>query len=145
MNKETDPRMHTAEHILNGTMVKMFNKGRAFSAHIENKKSKCDYKGFERNLNEEEIAELENRVNDTIARNLDVKESFMNQEEGAREFNLSRLPEGTKGDIRIIKVGDYDACPCVGKHVANTSEIGKVKVISSSFENNILRVRFKLQ
>jgi len=37
MNKEYDPRMHSAEHILNQTMVRMFNRGRSFSAHIEKK------------------------------------------------------------------------------------------------------------
>jgi misacylated tRNA(Ala) deacylase len=42
--KNYDPEMHTAEHILNGTMVQMFGTGRAFSAHLEKKKSKCDYR-----------------------------------------------------------------------------------------------------
>lgn len=35
--------MHTAEHILNGTMVRMFGCTRSRNAHIERKKSKCDY------------------------------------------------------------------------------------------------------
>ena len=34
-NKQEYPPMHTAEHILNGTMVRMFGCGRSFSAHIE--------------------------------------------------------------------------------------------------------------
>ena len=42
-NKQEFPPMHTAEHILNGTMVKMIGCRRADSAHIERKKSKCDY------------------------------------------------------------------------------------------------------
>lgn len=43
MKEYADTRMHTAEHLLNQTMVRLFNKGRAFSSHIEKKKSKCDY------------------------------------------------------------------------------------------------------
>lgn len=35
--------MHTAEHLLNGTMVKMIGCKRSRNAHIERKKSKCDY------------------------------------------------------------------------------------------------------
>lgn len=42
-NKAEYPPMHTAEHILNGTMVKMFGCGRAVSAHVERTKSKLDY------------------------------------------------------------------------------------------------------
>ena len=34
---------HTSEHILNATMVKMFGCPRSRNAHIEKKKSKCDY------------------------------------------------------------------------------------------------------
>ncbi len=142
--KTYDPRMHTAEHILNGTMVKMFNNGRAFSSHVEKKKSKCDYKNFTRNLTEDEIAEIERRVNEVIKQNLDVTESFIPLEEAKEKFNLSRLPEGEYDEIRIIKVGNYDACPCIGSHVKNTSEIGEFKLTSANFNNGILRVRFKL-
>ena len=42
-NKEEYPPMHTAEHILNGTMVRLFGCPRSRNAHIERKKSKCDY------------------------------------------------------------------------------------------------------
>ena len=42
-NKQEYPPMHTAEHILNRTMVEMFGCPRSRNAHIERKKSKCDY------------------------------------------------------------------------------------------------------
>ena len=142
--KSYDPRMHTAEHILNGTMVKMFGKGRSFSAHIEKKKSKCDYNNFNRNLNSDEITELEERVNKVIKKHLAVTETFLDFDEAVKSFDLSRLPETSNNKIRIIKVGDYDACPCIGNHVANTREIGNFKIISTDFKNDILRIRFKL-
>ncbi len=142
--KTYDPRMHTAEHILNGTIVKMFNKDRAFSSHIETKKSKCDYKNFTRNLTEEEIFEIENRVNEVINRNLDVSENFMPYDEAKTKFNLFRLPKGNYDKLRIIHVGDYDACPCIGNHVENTSEIGEFKITSTRYKEGILRIIFKL-
>ncbi len=144
MNKDYDPRMHTAEHILNGTMAKMFERGRAFSAHIEKKKSKCDYR-FDRDLTEDERRAIENKVNEVISQNLPVYEKFIARSEAENIFNLERLPEGTGDEIRIINVGDYDACPCIGPHVSNTSEIGRFSIISSSFENGVMRLRFKLK
>ena len=42
-NKQEYPPMHTAEHLLNATMVKTFGCPRSRNAHIERKKSKCDY------------------------------------------------------------------------------------------------------
>ena len=41
--KDYDPVMHTAEHLVNGTIARMLGCGRAFSTHIEKKKSKCDF------------------------------------------------------------------------------------------------------
>lgn len=136
--------MHTAEHILNGTMVKLYGKGRSFSAHIEKKKSKCDYR-FDRDLTPEERQNIEGIVNGVIEQNLLITEEYISKEDGSRLYNLERLPEGTGETIRIIKVGDYDACPCIGEHVHNTSEIGKFKIISSSYENGVMRLRFKLE
>ena len=144
MEKVADSRMHSTEHILNQTMVRMFNKGRSFSAHIEKKKSKCDYKNFGRNLTPEEVAELEQRVNKEISKHHDVYEEMMPREEAGKIFNLDRLPEGTGDVLRVIKIGDYDQCLCSGVHVNNTSEIGEFKIISTSYENEILRIRFKI-
>ena len=141
--KSYDPQMHTAEHILNQTMVRLFGCERSFSSHIEKKKSKCDYH-FNRSLAPAEELELVKQVNEVIIRNLDVKEHFLTLAEASEKFNLSRLPEGSGDEVRIVTVGDYDACPCIGPHVKNSSEIGVFQLVSTSCENGILRVRFKL-
>jgi Ser-tRNA(Ala) deacylase AlaX len=142
--KEYDPRMHSAEHILNQTMVRMFNCGRAFSAHIEKKKSKCDYR-FDRDLTPEELSVVEKKVNEVIGLDLPIMESFLGRDEAATRFMLSRLPEEAGNTIRIITIGDYDACPCSGTHPSTTKEIGSFKIGSTAFENGVLRIRFKLQ
>lgn len=142
--KKYNPRMHTAEHILNQTMVRMFDKGRSFSAHIEKKKSKCDYH-FDRDLTELEITDIQKRINEVIEKDLPVTEEYMNINEAKKIFNLEKLPSNAGKNIRIIRVGDYDACPCIGDHVISTKEIGKFKIISTGFDNGVLRIRFKLE
>lgn len=135
--------MHTAEHILNQTMVRKFGCDRSFSNHIEKKKSKCDYH-FSRNLVESEIRSITSIVNEEISKNHDVTEEYINIDVAEKIFNLSRLPESTGNNVRIIKIGDYDSCPCIGEHVNNTSIIGDFKIISTSFDDGILRIRFRL-
>ena len=142
-NKQYHPQMHSAEHILNQTMMRMFNCGRSFSNHIEKKKSKCDYH-FDRNLTQAEIEEIESRVNDVIQRDMNVSEEFYSKDEAETIFNLSKLPDDAGDKIRIIKIGNYDACPCSGQHVSHTNEIGTFKIISTDYNDNVLRVRFKL-
>ncbi len=143
MAKEYPPNMHTAEHLLNQTMVRMFDRGRSFSAHIEKKKSKCDYH-FNRNLTEEEIDKIQSIINEKISEDLLVIEEFYNFSEVENQFDFSKLPDKFGDTVRIVKIGDYDACPCIGNHASSTGELGEFKIISTSFENDVLRIRFKL-
>jgi misacylated tRNA(Ala) deacylase len=142
--KEHNPRMHSAEHILNQTMVRMFNCGRAFSAHIEKKKSKCDYH-FERNLSAEEIAQIEGKVNEVIKSDLPIREQILSREEAEKMVSLTKLPQNAGESVRVITVGDYDACPCSGVHASSSKEIGEFRIISSDWANGTLRIRFKIQ
>ena len=135
--------MHTCEHIINRTMINLFGCGRAVSAHIERKKSKLDY-AIPQPLSDEDITKIEETVNSVIAQHLDVTTEFITQKEAADRFDMKRLPENASNTVRIVKVGDYDECLCIGLHVQNTSEIGTFKIISHDYNDGILRIRFKL-
>lgn len=142
-NKQEYPPMHTAEHILNGTMVKMFGCRRADNAHIERRKSKCDYR-MAQPLTQEQLQTVEDAVNDVIARHLDVTTEVARKADVADRFDLSRLPDDASEMVRIVKVGDYDECLCVGAHVANTSEIGHFRISSARFADGVQRIVFRL-
>lgn len=142
--------MHTAEHILNATMVKMFGCPRSRNAHIERKKSKCDYLLMQE-PSAEKIAAIEAAVNEVIGNKLPVTVEYMTQAEAAGIVDLSKLPQNATDTLRIVRVGDYDACACAGGHVGNTSEIAPFKIISADFtpaesagEPGKWRLRFKL-
>ena len=135
--------MHTCEHILNQTLVRMFGCGRSVNAHIERKKSKCDYLLNEAPT-EAQIAEITQKVNEVIDAHLPVSEELMSREEAAKIADLSKLPADASETLRVIRVGDYDACACIGQHVDNTSELGRFEIISHDFENGRWRVRFKM-
>lgn len=142
-NKQEYPPMHTCEHIVNQTMIRLFGCGRSVSAHIERKKSKLDY-ALATAPTPEDIARIEAAVNEVIGRNLEVTTEFITQSEAADRFDMKRLPEGVSDTVRIVKVGDYDECLCIGQHVSNTSEIGTFRIISSDYKDGIFRMRFKL-
>ncbi len=134
--------MHSAEHILNQVMVRKFDCGRCFSAHVNKKKSKCDYH-FDRSLTDNEVKEVEAAVNKAVSANMDVTEAMVPKEVADRNFNLIRLPEGVE-TVRIVHIGDFDSCPCIGEHVDNTAEIGEYRMISHNFNGGVLRIRYKL-
>ena len=142
--KDYDPAMHTAEHILNQTMDRLFACGRSFNAHIEKKKSKCDYR-FHRPLTAEEISAVEEAANRIIDRNLPVTERMVTRSEAEARFFTGKLPADAGETIRVVSVGDYDHCPCIGRHVRSSSEIPGFRILSASHENGVLRIRFTLR
>ncbi|MCD8194421.1 MAG: hypothetical protein LUD74_07760 [Tannerellaceae bacterium] len=141
--KDYNCPMHTAEHILNQTMVRMFGCPRSMNAHIERKKSKCDYI-LAQEPTAEQMAEVENTVNEIIAQHLPVTIEYMPREAAAGLVDLSKLPPNASDTLRIVRVGGYDACACIGAHVDNTSEIGRFKLLNYDYNGQRLRLRFKL-
>ena len=142
-NKSEYEPAHSCEHLLNATMVKMFGCPRSKNAHIERKKSKCDYL-LETEPDAAQVAEIESRVNEAIAREMDVTVGFMSREEAALIVDLSKLPEDASQTLRIVRIGDYDACACIGAHVNNTREIGEFRIISHSYADGVWRLRWKV-
>ena len=137
--------MHTCEHIINQTMIRIFGCGRAIEAHIERKKSKLDY-CLPHPPTPAQIAQLEQAVNEVINRHLDITEEFITQTEAQGRFDLRRLPNDASETVRVVHVGDYDECLCIGTHVGNTSEIGTFRILSHDWDadNHRWRMRFKL-
>ena len=92
------------------------------------------------------MQEIERRVNEVIQRHLDVTYEFVRRDEVPPEVDLGKLPDDASETLRLVRIGDYDLCACVGTHVANTAEIGHFKIISHDWneETGTWRMRFKL-
>lgn len=142
-NKQEYEPAHTAEHILNATMVRMFGCPRSRNAHIERKKSKCDYL-LAACPTDEQVAQIESAVNAQIEAALPVTIEFMPKEDAASIVDLSKLPDDASDTLRIVRIGGYDACACIGAHVANTAEIGEFRIISHDFNDGVWRLRWKV-
>jgi misacylated tRNA(Ala) deacylase len=121
----------------------MFGCGRCFTAHIERKKSKCDYR-FRRPLTDEELGRVEKEVNRVIRADLPITERFVSRDDCEARFDLGRLPGDAGELIRIVEMGDYDVCPCIGPHVKSTAEIGSFSIVSADAREGVLRIRYRL-
>lgn len=142
-NKQEYPPMHSAEHLLNGEMARRYGHGRAFSAHIERKKSKLDYH-LPKALTDDEIRSLEDYINNIVKEDVAVTEEYITQSEAMNRFDLSRLPDGASDTLRVVHIGSYDQCLCAGSHVKSTGEIGSFRITSSRYADGVQRLVFKL-
>ena len=142
-NKQEYEPAHTAEHLLNQTMIRMFGCERSKNAHIERKKSKINY-NLDSCPTPEQVTEIERRMNELIAEDLPVTFEFVTRDNIPEGVVLDKLPEDASETLRIVRIGDYDICACAGDHVANTREIPHFKIISHDFADGTWRVRFRL-
>jgi len=142
-NKQEYPPAHTAEHILNQTMTRMFGCPRSRVNHIERKKSKCNY-DLAVCPTEEQIRQVEAEVNRIIGADMEVSERYVSRAEVPQEIDLSKLPADASETLRLVYVGDYDVCPCLGAHVEHTSEIGSFRISSTSYADGNFRIVFRV-
>lgn len=144
-NKDEFPPAHTAEHLLNRTMMQMFGCERSKNAHIERKKSKMTFV-LDHKPNRKEEKAIECRMNDLIADDLPVKYEFVDKDHIPEGVDVERLPEDVSETIRLVYIGDYDICPCIGKHVRSTSQIGRFVMLGSNWDetSHSYRIRYKV-
>jgi Ser-tRNA(Ala) deacylase AlaX len=156
-NKDEFPPAHTAEHLLNQLMMRMFSCERSNNAHIERKKSKISYI-LDHKPDRKEEREIERQMNELIEQDLPVTFQFvtraelegivMEAEEDSPEsrMDLDRLPTDASDNIRLVRIGDYDVCPCIGKHVRSTSQIGRFEMLGTNWDNDRMafRIRYKI-
>ncbi len=117
-------RMHTALHLLSVVFPFPVTGG-----SIGEDKGRLD---FDMPEVPENLAELEARLNAMVAGNHSVTAEWITDDEMAANPGLIKTmkvkPPMGQGRVRLIRIGDVDLQPCGGTHVANTSEIGRLKL-----------------
>lgn len=104
------------------------------SFHLEQKPSRQDER------------EIEREMQRLIAEDLPVTFEFVSRDEIPAEVKLDRLPDDASETLRLVRIGDYDVCPCIGKHVRSTGQIGRFEMLGTNWDEHehSFRVRFKI-
>ena len=144
-NKEEFPPAHTAEHLLNQTMIRIFGCERSYNAHVERKKSKMSFY-LDHKPSRQEEKEIEREMQRLIDEDLPVTFEFVSRDELPEGVSADRLPQDASDTIRLVRIGDYDVCPCIGRHVRSTSQIGRFEMLGTNWDEHehSFRVRFKI-
>lgn len=96
---------------------------------------------FERQLNDQEVASVENLMNEWVRLNLPVTTVEMPLEEAKRTGAVAMFGEKYAEIVRVVKMGDFSLEFCGGTHVSSTGEIGPVKIISEgSISSGVRRI-----
>lgn len=129
-------QIHTGEHILSGTIQKLFNI-RNVGFHTGSDFNTID---LEKELSDEQVKLVELMVNKAVWKNEKVKCYFPSKEELVN-LKPRKMPVTDK-PIKMIEVGTVDLCACCGTHVAYTAEVGIVKIIRHERYKGGTRITF---
>jgi len=122
-------RTHTAMHILCGVVWRDYGAS-VTGGNMEVLAGRMDFE-FE-SLPPETIADIEQKINAEIANARDVRVKILPREEAFQIPDLIRtkinlLPEGIT-EVRTVEIVGLDLQADGGTHVANTSEVGRIRI-----------------
>jgi len=131
-------RTHTAMHILCGVIFRNYGAS-VTGGNMEPLKGRMDFE-FE-TMKRELVDEIDLAINEEVENARPVKIYSLSREEAFQIPDLIRtkinlLPEGIK-KVRIVEIEGLDIQADGGTHVANTSEVGKIRVVDYKSKGKI--------
>ncbi|MBU0684292.1 MAG: alanyl-tRNA editing protein [Thermoplasmatota archaeon] len=122
-------RMHTAQHIVSGVVYDLY-KARTVGNQLYHDRSRIDFAPVK--FTDEMISDVERKCNEILASGAKVEICTTSRIELEKEVDVQRasldlLPKSVQ-ELRVVRIEQYDVCPCAGTHVRSLSELGNVKI-----------------
>lgn len=118
-------QQHSGEHIFSGVVHSRFGFENV-GFHLSDQIVTMDFNGV---LTAKDVEEVEDAVNEAIAKNVEIVVTYPSKEELKNLEYRSKIE--IEGQVRIVTVTGYDVCACCAPHVRRTGEIGMLKVMSA--------------
>lgn len=146
-HSEETTRLHTATHILQAALREKFGPSiMQKGSNITPERLRFDF-SFDRKLTPEEIQEIEDRVNEVIAKSMKVEMKEMTYDQAQQAGALGLFKD--KYDLENVKVyfvGDYSIECCGGPHVTNTNQLGKFTILKEEASSaGVRRIKARLE
>jgi len=140
-------RYHTAQHLLSPIVLDKYG-AETTGNQIRGESARIDFKPLE--ISEGQLNEVFAQFNERVKKaapvtfSLDSRENVIAQVDERRRRLFERVPEFVK-EIRVVSIEGIDKCPCAGTHVANTRELGIIRLNGTTNKGKeTLRVDFSL-
>jgi alanyl-tRNA synthetase len=117
-------QQHSGEHMVSGVVHALYGYDNV-GFHMGSDVITIDFNGM---LDEEQLSDIEARVNQKIWENRPVEITYPDPDAlAALDY---RSKKELTGKVRIVTFPEADVCACCGTHVAAAGEIGMVKLLS---------------
>lgn len=125
-------RNHTAAHLLQAALRETLGTHVEQAGQLVNENEvRFDFTHFNA-MTDEEIATVENRVNEFILSAQKVEMMEMPIEEAKKMGAMMLFGEKYGDVVRVVKAGDFSTEFCGGTHVSNSGQLGLFKIVSEA-------------
>lgn len=96
-------------------------------------------------LSDDQIRQLEERVNEEVRRNRNISYLTADKESLSNIEGLRGVPKGAAMEfdtLRLVSIDGLDVNPCGGTHVRSTGEVQTIKVVSQTQDRGATRIGF---
>lgn len=122
-------RLHTATHLIHAALRKVLGESVSQKgSNITAERLRFDF-SYPQKLTDTEIKKVEKLVNEVVEKNLPVSFEEKNLDEAIAEGSLAFFGERYAGKVKVYRVGDFSKEVCGGPHVAQTAEVGRVRIV----------------
>ena len=124
-------RHHSATHLLHAALREVLGTHvNQRGSLVDDEKLRFDFSHFEA-VTDEEISQIEQRVNEEILRNTEVDTEEMAIEAAREKGAMALFGEKYSQSVRVLTMGDgFSIELCGGTHVQRTGDIGLFKIVS---------------
>lgn len=138
-NSYESAKLHTATHLIMAGLRKMFgNQVMQKGSNITPERLRIDF-NLDHKMTPEEIACVENFVNNAISREIEVKCEEMSLEEAKNSGAVGVFESKYGALVKVYTVGDVSKEICGGPHAKNTKDLHHLKIVKEESSSSGIR------
>lgn len=145
-HSEEITKLHTATHLLQTALRKVLgNEVTQNGSNITDERLRFDFT-FSRKLTPDEVEQVEKMINDVIAQDIAVEQSFMKYDDAIAKGALAFFKENYGEEVSVYNIGEFSLELCGGPHVESTAVLGKFRIAKQKkIGAGIVRIRAVLE
>lgn len=130
-------QVHTAQHILSQAFIKVCG-AETVSVHLGEEYATIELNAAD--ISDDNLLKTEKLANEVVEDNLPVDIIFAD-DELLKYLPIRKIPE-REGELRVIKIGDFECSACGGTHCNRTAEVGFIKIVGTEKIRGHVQIKF---